>query len=150
MFSNVRIFELFRTRLFEYSSFFRTSHFRMFEYSNKYSNFSRSGQSSSEHSVLKPVHSFNQRSTLQVLALQWVNSEISNFGGDPNRVTLCGQGDGGCAVSAHTLSPISQSTSKYIIDRVDEADIMALYSSFPTSYYSKRTVARLLFFRPVH
>ncbi|VDL77772.1 unnamed protein product [Nippostrongylus brasiliensis] len=44
----------------------------------------------------------------QVQALQWVNSEIRNFGGDPNRVTLCGQGDGGCAVSAHTLSPMSQ------------------------------------------
>ncbi|VDP20211.1 unnamed protein product [Heligmosomoides polygyrus] len=44
----------------------------------------------------------------QVQALRWVKSEIVNFGGDPNRITLSGQGDGGCAVSAHTLSPLSQ------------------------------------------
>ncbi|CAI4226729.1 unnamed protein product [Auanema sp. JU1783] len=44
----------------------------------------------------------------QVMALQWVRSEIPNFGGDPNRITLCGQGDGACAVSAHTMSPLSQ------------------------------------------
>ncbi|KAK6044494.1 hypothetical protein COOONC_18002 [Cooperia oncophora] len=45
----------------------------------------------------------------QVEALRWVKTEIVNFGGDPNRITIAGQGDGGCAVSAHTLSPLSQS-----------------------------------------
>jgi carboxylesterase type B len=45
----------------------------------------------------------------QVQALQWVQQEISNFGGDPQRVTLCGQASGACAVDAHTLSPLSQS-----------------------------------------
>ncbi|CAD6188364.1 unnamed protein product [Caenorhabditis auriculariae] len=44
----------------------------------------------------------------QVQALRWVSTQISNFGGDPNRVTVLGQGDGACAVSAHTLSPMSQ------------------------------------------
>ncbi|RCN51610.1 Carboxylesterase [Ancylostoma caninum] len=62
----------------------------------------------------------------QVLALQWVNSEISNFGGDPNRVTLCGQGDGGCAVSAHTLSPISQTLFQQAI--IQSGPLQGCYS----------------------
>ncbi|WKX98972.1 hypothetical protein Q1695_014106 [Nippostrongylus brasiliensis] len=62
----------------------------------------------------------------QVQALQWVNSEIRNFGGDPNRVTLCGQGDGGCAVSAHTLSPMSQNLFQQAI--IQSGPLQSCYS----------------------
>ncbi|ETN78073.1 Carboxylesterase [Necator americanus] len=62
----------------------------------------------------------------QVQALRWVNSEISNFGGDPNRITVCGQGDGGCAVSAHTLSPLSQNLFQQAI--IQSGPLQSCYS----------------------
>ncbi|GMT18980.1 hypothetical protein PFISCL1PPCAC_10277, partial [Pristionchus fissidentatus] len=43
----------------------------------------------------------------QVMALQWIQANINSFGGDPNRITLCGQSDGACAVAAHAVSPLS-------------------------------------------
>jgi carboxylesterase type B len=38
-----------------------------------------------------------------------VKEEISNFGGDPYRITIFGQSAGSASVSAHTYSPLSQS-----------------------------------------
>ncbi|CAJ0600036.1 unnamed protein product [Cylicocyclus nassatus] len=67
----------------------------------------------------------------QVQALQWINSEISNFGGDPRRITLCGQGYGGCAVSAHTLSPLSQNLFQQAI--IQSGPLLSCYS--PTLSY---------------
>lgn len=40
-----------------------------------------------------------------VLALQWVQRYISNFGGDPSRVTIFGQSAGASIVNALMLSP---------------------------------------------
>lgn len=40
-----------------------------------------------------------------VLALNWVQSHITNFGGDPNRVTIFGQSAGAGIVSGLILSP---------------------------------------------
>lgn len=45
----------------------------------------------------------------QVEALRWVKEEISNFAGDPDKVTIFGQSAGAVSVSAHTYSPLSQS-----------------------------------------
>jgi para-nitrobenzyl esterase len=42
----------------------------------------------------------------QVLALRWVRSYISLFGGDPNQVTIFGQSAGGAAVTLMQLSPL--------------------------------------------
>ncbi len=44
----------------------------------------------------------------QVLALKWIQKNISAFGGDPGRVTICGQSAGGVCVSLHTLSKQSK------------------------------------------
>lgn len=41
----------------------------------------------------------------QSAALRWVRSNISRFGGDPDRVTLFGQSSGAASVLAHVCSP---------------------------------------------
>ena len=47
----------------------------------------------------------------QVLALQWVQENIANFGGDPNKVTLFGQSAGAASSAFHTLSTMSDGKS---------------------------------------
>ncbi|KAJ7393151.1 neurexin protein binding [Desmophyllum pertusum] len=51
----------------------------------------------------------------QILALQWVQTNIASFGGDPNRVTLFGQSAGAIAVSLQLLSPLSQGLFQRVI-----------------------------------
>jgi carboxylesterase type B len=43
----------------------------------------------------------------QVEALRWVQRYISNFGGDPSRVTIMGESAGGVSTSMLNLSPLS-------------------------------------------
>ncbi|XP_053557375.1 pyrethroid hydrolase Ces2e [Bombina bombina] len=44
----------------------------------------------------------------QVAALQWVQENIENFGGDPQSVTIFGESAGGVSVAALVLSPLSK------------------------------------------
>lgn len=43
----------------------------------------------------------------QHLALQWVQNEITKFGGDPKKVTLFGQSAGSASLVLHYISPRS-------------------------------------------
>jgi hypothetical protein len=60
---------------------------------------------------------------IQVEAMRWVSREIGNFGGDPYRITLFGESAGAASVSAHTYSPLSQSS------RLVSFDLLANLSS---------------------
>jgi len=44
----------------------------------------------------------------QHLALEFVKENIKAFGGDPNRITLCGEGAGAASVGMHLVSPMSR------------------------------------------
>lgn len=44
----------------------------------------------------------------QIEALRWVHDNISDFGGDPNNVTICGQSAGAWSVSVLSASPLAK------------------------------------------
>ena len=42
----------------------------------------------------------------QICALQWIHDNIDRFGGDPDRITICGESAGGISVSILCASPM--------------------------------------------
>ncbi|UMM25780.1 hypothetical protein L5515_005461 [Caenorhabditis briggsae] len=65
----------------------------------------------------------------QVQAMKWIKTEIVNFGGNPNQITVAGQDDGACAVSAHCLSPMSQNLFNQAI--VQSGSVYSCYNPTP-------------------
>ncbi|XP_033613791.1 cocaine esterase [Fukomys damarensis] len=77
----------------------------------------------------------------QVAALRWVHESITNFGGNPDRVTIFGESAGGTSVSSHVLSPMSQGLFH---GAIMESGVAVLPGLISTSSEAVRTeVARL-------
>ncbi|XP_044740780.1 juvenile hormone esterase-like [Chrysoperla carnea] len=53
----------------------------------------------------------------QVMALKWVQKNIENFGGDPNRVTIFGQSAGGASTHLLNLSPMTKGLFHRVISQ---------------------------------
>lgn len=61
-------------------------------------------------------HSSGNQITLdQLLALQWVQENISAFGGDPDNVGIFGQSSGGCIMHFLSATPLSKGLFKRVI-----------------------------------
>ncbi len=69
-----------------------------------------------------------------VAALQWVQDEISGFGGDPQNVTIFGESAGGIAVGILLASPLSEGLFQHAIIQSGAADRL----------HSRESVAEML------
>jgi len=64
-----------------------------------------------------------------VMALKWVRKNILQFGGDPDNVTIFGQGAGGVMVHYLTISPLAKG--------MNQKDIILIYIYLITFYTKK-------------
>ncbi|KAF8646282.1 hypothetical protein AX16_007291 [Volvariella volvacea WC 439] len=72
-------------------------------------------------------------------AIQWVQANIANFGGDPNRIVLWGESAGSIAVDAWTYANSNDNTVKGVIEQSGTVSILSavLFPVFdPTSWNS--------------
>ena len=68
-----------------------------------------------DFSRLDPSFDTNCALSDMLLALKWVKENIKNFGGDPSRVTICGESAGGTAVYTLLSTPASKGLFKRAI-----------------------------------
>ncbi|XP_013920173.1 PREDICTED: liver carboxylesterase 1 [Thamnophis sirtalis] len=73
----------------------------------------------------------------QVVALQWIQENIANFGGDPGSVTIFGNSAGGFSSSAHVLSPLSKGLFHKAISESGVALAHLLFDAHPEKQAKK-------------
>ncbi|XP_067851848.1 bile salt-activated lipase-like [Heptranchias perlo] len=57
----------------------------------------------------------------QHMAIAWVKSNIANFGGNPELITLFGESAGGASTSVHALSPVNKGLFRRAISQSGDA-----------------------------
>uniref|UniRef100_A0A1B6I346 Carboxylic ester hydrolase n=1 Tax=Homalodisca liturata TaxID=320908 RepID=A0A1B6I346_9HEMI len=72
-----------------------------------------------------------------LLALQWIQEEITVFGGDPAKVTLFGESAGSAAVISHYLSP--QSTDLFVRAIAQSGSALADWAVLPMTEGVRRS-----------
>ena len=77
----------------------------------------------------------------QQMALQWVQDHISDFGGDPNRVTIFGQSAGAMSVLLHTLAP---SSAGLFSRAISESNVGLNYRTSEENYPYSEKVSDIL------
>lgn len=55
----------------------------------------------------------NQGLKDQIMALKWIKSNIKQFGGDPDNVTIFGESAGGASVNYLGLSPMAEGNKSF-------------------------------------
>uniref|UniRef100_J3S8B1 Carboxylic ester hydrolase n=1 Tax=Crotalus adamanteus TaxID=8729 RepID=J3S8B1_CROAD len=73
----------------------------------------------------------------QVAALQWIQENIANFGGNPGSVTIFGNSAGGFSSSAHVLSPLSKGLFHKAISESGVAIMNLLFDAHPEKLAKK-------------
>lgn len=69
--------------------------------------------------------------TDQIAALRWVRTNITGFGGDPNRTTIMGMSAGGVSVNALNVSPAAQGLFDQAISISGGGDTLFREGDFP-------------------
>ncbi|XP_039274384.2 crystal protein-like [Styela clava] len=90
----------------------------------------------------KQVLDGNQGFKDQQLALQWVQDNIEQFGGDKNKITIFGESAGGQSVMLHLLSDVSDSLFHQAI--IQSNPFPCFYPTYPEAHAITKQVIEYL------